>query len=302
MKTIAVVTVNFNTEKDTKDFVASLKHVKTSGFTLKTIIVDNGSKEPLNLTEKNEQTKLIRLDENTGFTGGYNRGIYEALRINADYVLIINNDTILDPLMIEELLKVYESRDRVGIVVPKIYFAKGHEFHKSRYTKEELGNVFWYAGGYFDWANIQSVHRGVDEVDKGQYDTTEETEFITGCCMLIKREVLENVGMFDERFFLYYEDGDLCMRIKHAGYKLYYAPKAVLQHVNASSSGGAGNSLQDYFITRNQMLFGLSYAPLKSKVALLRQSLRYLKNGRPMQKKAIRDYYQRNFGKGSFFG
>lgn len=301
MKTVAIVTVNFNTAEDTKDFLKSLEHVKTPGFHVQTIVVDNGSKEAFHLSEKKENVTVIRLDENTGFTGGYNRGIREALENNVDYVLAINNDTILDPHMIEELVKVYEIQEKAGIVVPKIYFAKGHEFHKDRYSKEELGKVFWYAGGYFDWANIQSVHRGVDEVDTGQYDSVEEVGFITGCCMLISREVLEKAGMFDERFFLYYEDGDLCMRVKNAGYKLYYAPKAVLQHVNASSSGGAGSSLQDYFITRNQMLFGMRYAPLKSKLALFRQSMRYLASGRPMQKKAIKDYYLGNFGKGSFF-
>jgi GT2 family glycosyltransferase len=301
MKTIAIVTVNFNTAYDTNMFLKSLDHVKTSGFNLFTIIVDNGSKEHFHLQENKDDVILIRIDDNTGFTGGYNRGIQEALQRNADYVLAINNDTILDPAMIEELLTVYETHDKVGIVVPKIYFAKGHEFHKDRYRQDELGKVFWYAGGYFDWANIQSVHRGVDEVDYGQYDKTEETGFITGCCMLIKREVLEKVGMFDEHFFLYYEDADLCCRVIRAGYKLYYAPKAILQHINASSSGGAGNILQDYFITRNQMLFGMRYAPLKSKFALLRQSIRLLSTGRPMQKKALQDYYKRNFGKGSFF-
>jgi GT2 family glycosyltransferase len=302
MKTVAIVTVNFNTAQDTHLFLKSLERVKIFGFQLLTIIVDNGSKEPFQLTEKKDNSILIRIDDNTGFTGGYNRGINEALQKKADYILAINNDTILDPSMIEELLAVYETHDNVGIVVPKIYFAKGHEFHKDRYNKDELGKVFWYAGGYFDWANIQSVHRGVDEVDHGQYDKTEETGFITGCCMLIKREVLEKVGMFDERYFLYYEDADLCCRVKDAGYKLYYAPKAVLQHVNASSSGGAGNILQDYFITRNQMLFGMSHAPFRSKFALLRQSMRLLNAGRPMQKKAIKDYYLQKFGKGSFFG
>jgi GT2 family glycosyltransferase len=300
MKHIAVVTVNYNTAEDTKNFLKSLENSKIPGFSLQTIIVDNGSKESLHLSKK-ENITVIRLDENTGFTGGYNRGIREALDEGADYILVINNDTILDQFMIEELLKVYDLHEDAGIIAPKIYFAKGHEFHKDRYTKEELGKVIWYAGGYVDWANIQSVHRGVDEVDHGQYNSTQETDFITGCCMLIKKEVFEKVGTFDERFFLYYEDGDLCQRVKRAGYKLYYAPKAILQHINASSSGGAGNSLQDYFITRNQMLFGMTYAPLKSKFALLRQSMRLFTSGRPMQKKAIKDYFAKKFGKGSFF-
>jgi GT2 family glycosyltransferase len=121
--------------------------------------------------------------------------------------------------------------------------------------------------------------------------------------MLIKREVLKKVGLFDERYFLYYEDADLNERIQRAGYDIYYAPKATLVHVNAASSGGAGNGnvLQDYFITRNKMLFGMTYAPMRTKIALLRESLRLLRSGRPYQRLAIKDYYLRKFNKGTFF-
>ena len=119
--------------------------------------------------------------------------------------------------------------------------------------------------------------------------------------MLFKREVLEKVGLFDEKYFLYYEDADLSERIKKAGYKIYYVPTAILYHMNASSSGGPGNNLHDYFLTRNQMLFGFSYAPLKSKIALVRQSIRFLFSGRPYQKLAIKDFYLGNFKEGSYF-
>jgi len=140
-------------------------------------------------------------------------------------------------------------------------------------------------------------------VDHGQYDTTEEISFATGCCMMFKGDVLKKVGLFDDQYFLYFEDADLSERVKKAGFKIYYAPKAVLYHVNASSSGGAGkgNQLQDYFITRNQMLFGMKYAPLRTKIALLRQSLRLLVNGREKQKQAIGDYYLGRLGKGTYF-
>ena len=121
--------------------------------------------------------------------------------------------------------------------------------------------------------------------------------------MMFPRDVLEKVGLFDERYFLYYEDADLNERIKRACYEIYYVPTAVLIHINAASSGGVGNGnvLQDYFITRNRMLFGMSYAPLRSKIALLRQSISLLRNGRPCQKQAIRDFYLRRFNKGTFF-
>jgi GT2 family glycosyltransferase len=303
MKKVVIVTLNFNTEKDTHELLKSLEKIHHANFEVETIIIDNGSTQPFELLphEKKERITLIRSHTNTGFAGGNNIGLKEALKRGADYILAINNDTIVHPDMIKNMLAVLESDSKIGVTVPKIYFAKGHEFHKTRYKPEELGKVFWYAGGYTDWNNVKSIHRGVDEVDKGQYEKTEPVTFATGCCLFFKREVLEKVGLFDERYFLYYEDADLNERIQRAGYKIYYVPTAQLVHVNAASSGGAGNPLQDYFITRNQMLFGMTYAPQRTRLALLRQSIRLLILGRPMQKRAIRDYYFRRFNKGTFF-
>lgn len=302
MKKVAVITVNYNTAQDTTTFLKSINTINKEDLILDVIVVDNGSKEIYALPSNvKDYVTLIRSDENTGFSGGYNIGMQEALERGADYIMIVNNDTIADEEMVLNLIKVLDSNSKIGMTVPKIYFAKGHEFHKDRYKKEELGKVFWYAGGYADWDNVTQIHRGVDEVDKGQYDKSEPVGFATGCCMMFKREVLEKVGLLDDRYFLYYEDADLNERIKRAGYEIYYVPQAVLVHVNAASSGGAGNVLQDYFITRNRMLFGMTYAPLKTKLALIRESLRLLRSGREFQKLAIKDFYQRRFNKGTFF-
>lgn len=303
MKKVVIVTVNFNTEEETRRFLYSLEGVKVSGFTLETIVIDNGSSTRFKLQDgvgKKYKPTIIRLDENTGFSGGYNTGMNEALVRGADYVLVVNNDTLMDPSMLVHMFYLLESDSKIGVASPKIYFAKGHEYHKLRYKKDELGKVFWFAGGYFDWDNVKSVHRGVDEVDHGQYDKSESIEFASGCCMLIRKEVIEKVGYFDDKLFLYYEDADLVMRIRNAGYDIFYVPKAVLRHINASSSGGSGNNLQDYFLTRNQMLFGMRYAPLRSKLALIKQSIRLLLRGRPEQRLAIKDFYLGKFGKGSF--
>jgi GT2 family glycosyltransferase len=303
MKKIAIITVNYNTSEDTIEMLHSLKHVKTPDIALTIIVVDNGSTESFKIPDslKSETITVIRSEDNTGFSGGNNIGIKAALKQDIDYVLLVNNDTLMDPDLVINLLKVMESKSDIGVTTPKIYFAKGHEFHKDRYTKEELGKVIWFAGGDTDWANVTSVHRGMDEVDHGQYDTVEKTDFATGCCMFIKRSVLEKVGLFDDRYFLYYEDADLTERIKRAGYKIYYVPTAILVHVNAASSGGAGNTIHDYFLTRNKMLFGMMYAPLRTKVALIRESLRLFFTGRPFQKLAIKDYYLHKFNKGTFF-
>lgn len=303
MKKIAVVTVTYNTEKDTKNLLLSLGRIEKNNFQPQIIIVDNGSKTRFQLEpqEKKDDITVIRNDENMGFAGGYNIGIREALARKADYILIINNDTKVYSDMLKKLLLILESDPKIGVTVPKIYFAKGHEFHKDRYKPEELGKVIWYAGGFTDWENVKSMHLGVDEVDRGQFDLTGPIGFATGCCMLFKSEVLEKVGLFDERYFLYYEDADLSERIKKAGFMIYYVPEAMLIHVNAASSGGPGNKLHDYFLTRNQMLFGFTYAPLRSKMALIRQSFRLLFTGRPYQKRAIRDFYLKKLGKGTFF-
>jgi GT2 family glycosyltransferase len=303
MKKIGVVTINYNSDNETHTLLESLKKVHDPEFALDIIVVDNGSTVPFVLTsqEKDDHIHLIRSDDNRGFSGGNNIGIKKALERGADYVLIINNDTIVDPQLVDNLLEVLERDEKIGVVVPKIYFAKGHEFHKDKYAKDELGKVLWYAGGSTDWDNVTSVHRGVDEVDHGQYDTEDEIDFATGCCMLFKRECFEKVGYFDDNYFLYYEDADLSERVKNAGYDIFYAPNAVLFHVNAASSGGAGNALQDYFLTRNRMIFGLKYAPLRTKLALIKESLRLLLHGRKNQKKGIKDFYLRKFGKGTYF-
>ncbi|MEK7570648.1 MAG: glycosyltransferase family 2 protein [Patescibacteria group bacterium] len=302
MKKIAIVTVNYNTADETKKLLVSLEKIKKDTISLEVIVVDNGSKERLVLDPKDfsYQLQLLYSEENTGFTGGYNRGIRQALVDGAEYLLLINNDTIVDPLVLTKLLEPFETDKKIGITVPKIYFARGHEFHKGRYTEKDLGRVFWYAGGAMDWDHVMSRHRGVDEVDHGQYDVTEQTGFATGCCLLVKREVFKKAGLFADNYFLYFEDADFTQRVKQLDYDILYVPAAIIWHSNAGSSG-SGGELHDYFLTRNRMLFGMKYAPLRTKIALVRESIRLLNQGRPFQKKGIQDFYLRKFGKGSFF-
>ncbi|MDP3726851.1 MAG: glycosyltransferase family 2 protein, partial [bacterium] len=223
MRSIAIVILSFNGEKDTLECLKSIKNLKTDGFELLTIVVDNGSDKKFSIYNSqfsNTKLKVIRNEENLGFSGGNNVGISYALKKNADYICILNNDTIVDKDLIEEFLKLAQSNEEIGIVVSKIYFAKGFEFHKNRYKEEERGHVIWYAGGVMDWGNVIGVHRGVDEVDHGQYEKVQETDFASGCCMFVKREVFERVGMLDKKYFLYYEDNDLSQRAKQVGFRI----------------------------------------------------------------------------------
>jgi GT2 family glycosyltransferase len=302
MKKITAITVNYARDESVHKLIESLEKSTIEGFTLDVIVVDNAPVKPFErLKDYKLKVTVIRPGQNCGFSGGNNIGIKTALKNGADYLLLVNDDTTVLPDMVKNLKKVLESDDNIGVASPKIYFAKGHEFHKKRYASDQLGRVFWFAGGHTDWKHAKSVHRGVDEVDNGQYEKTEEIDFATGCCMMIKKEVLEKTGLFDEKYFLYYEDDDLCQRIKKSGYKIYYVPSAAMYHENASSSGGAGNVLHDYFLTRNQMIFGMKYAPIRTKIALLKQSLILIATGREYQKKGILDFYLGRYGKGTFF-
>ena len=301
MKKVILITINFHSEEETHGCLDSLKNIDISGLQFEIIVVDNGSikKFILSQDEQKRKIQIIRNDNNLGFSGGNNVGILKALSEHPDYLVLLNNDTYVDKEFLQELIKTAESNGKIGLVSPKIYFAKGSEYHKDRYQTNDLGHVFWYAGGKTDWQNVGSVHRGMDEVDNGQYNNEEEVQFATGCCMLLSMRVLEKIKGFDEKYFLYFEDADLNERVKKAGYIIFYAPKSIVWHINAASSG-VGSKLHDYFLTRNRLLFGFTYAPLRTKFALFRESIRLLFTGREWQKIGIQDYYTKRFGKGRY--
>lgn len=248
------------------------------------------------------QHKMFIVDNSThnkGYSGGNNVGIKKALEWGADAVLLLNDDTKIDKLAIKHLSSALFASPGIGIVVPKIYFYPNYEYHKDRYSDSERGKVIWYAGGVIDWKNVYGKHIGVDEVDHGQYDQAKETEFASGCSMLAKREVFEQAGLFDERYFLYLEDMDLSVRAKKAGFNILYEPKAVVWHKNAQSSG-VGEGLHDYFFTRNRLLFGAAHTSLRTKFALVRESMRILFKGNNWKRCGVLDFYFGRFGKGSW--
>jgi hypothetical protein len=300
MPQIAIVILHFNNQKLTEDCLSSIKNLAVKNYQLETIVVNNNPQEKLDsLKKKFSQNEFIFGGKNLGFTGGNNLGIKKALKNGADFIFLLNNDTFLDQNLILELLKVFRQEKNAGILAPKIYFAPGHEFHRHKYLKKDQGKVFWYAGGLFDWQNIIASHRGVDEVDHGQYDQLISTDFASGCGVLIKKEVFEKIGFFDDRYFLYLEDVDFCQRAKTAGFKILYIPQAKLWHLNAGSSA-VGGTLHDYYLIRNRLLFGFKYAFCRTKIALFKESLRLLFSGRDWQKRGVLDFYFRRFGQGSF--
>ena len=157
--------------------------------------------------------------------------------------------------------------------------------------------TIWFAGGHLDKNNVLGTHIGVDQQDVGQYQNNKQVDFITGAGMMVRAEVFNQVGLFDERYFLYLEDVDLCFRAKIKGIKVTYIPNAVMYHKNAQSTG-LGSSLQDYFLTRNRMVFAHKFLSLRTQFALLREVL--INIGNPIRRQAFFDFLLNNLGKGSY--
>lgn len=293
---IGIVIVNWNGKDDTVVLLDSLKKMKKGPAEVEVIVVDNGSTNDsvAVISAKYPWVRVIPTGHNLGFTGGNNVGIEYAYSHGADYIWLLNNDTVAHENALD--VSPFEDPD-VGIVGSKIYFAAGHEYHKERYAKNERGKVFWYAGGVVDWDNVYASHRGVDEVDTGQYDRREETPFVTGCSLMIRRSVIERIGYLDDRFYLYLEDLDYCLRAKKAGNKLVYNPASIIWHVNAGSSGGAGNPLHEYYLTRNRLLIGMQYASVRTKFAIIREAVKFLVSGSRIKRRAVADAFFGKWGK-----
>ena len=297
---IAFITVNFKGDTDTLSLVKDIRdNLLPSGTSVTHYIVDNGQSKDLEEKLKTYKDAVyIKSPNNLGFAAGNNLGLKKALADKSDILVMINDDTIAPKDLVRNILNSPIKEAGVGLVGGLIYFAKGYEFEKG-YKESDKGNVIWYAGGQYDWDNIYASHIGVNEVDRGQYKDIKPTDFVTGCLFITKADVLRKTGLFNEKYCLYFEDSDLCLRIKKKGLMVMFDPGIKLWHKVAQSSG-IGSPLNDYFLTRNRILFGMTYARLRTKIALMRESFRKLFTGTPAQKLAVYDYLTGNLGKGSF--
>ncbi|MFA5024884.1 MAG: glycosyltransferase family 2 protein [Candidatus Shapirobacteria bacterium] len=303
-KKIALIILNWKQPQLTIDTVDSILKTNTNGFTYEILIVDNGSPDDSvaqfkRIYGKNKSITILETGDNLGYAGGNNYGLRFALKSNFDYFLIANNDILVAPDFLQKLFDSSQQYPK-AILTPKIYFAPGFEFHKDRYSKKEIGKVIWAVGSQIDWNNIYGSNIGIDEVDHGQYDIHHpKIDFISGCCFLISREIVNKIGIFDERYYLYMEDSDLTTRALKSGFELRLVPKSIIWHCNSGSSK-PGSALQDYFITRNRLIFGYRYASFRTKFALFRESLKFIVSGSTWRKQGVIDFYLSRFGKGSW--
>lgn len=240
---VGVVILNWKRPQDTLACLGSLE--KLDYAEVEVAVVDNGADMAgrQQIRERFPQVHLIVNQRNLGFAAGCNVGIEFLLDQGVDYVLLLNDDTEVAPDMLSQLMWVGERNPDVGVLGPKIYY------HRAP------GNVIWSAGGTVN-AFGETGHRGVDEPDSasGQAVECEDVDYVTGCAILVKRQVIETVGMLDPRFFAYFEETEWCARARRAGFRVVYVPGAQMWH-KLEPTDRPSSRLYIYLSTRNRLLY-----------------------------------------------
>jgi GT2 family glycosyltransferase len=282
-KKLAIILVNWNSYALTDDTLQSL--YKTSYKDYDIICVDNASTDDSLSQLKTNHADIILLtcDQNTGFTGGNNKGMQYALAHGYVYTLLLNNDVAVESDFLEPLMQALDANENLGAVQPLIYF------HHDR-------TLIWNAGSsYNKWLGVtktigynkkdaQHTYRNQNQGDTKATQPIQNIAWITGCAFMVKNEVLKKVGLLYEPFFIYYEDVDLSFRIKNAGYDLGYAPASVIYHIAGMSHKSSKKTAEGYISPKVHYLNARNHIWLLKKytnllhapTVILYQSIYYL--------------------------
>lgn len=236
---VYVVMLTYNRCEDTLRALGSLARMEYPNYRL--LVVDNHSSDQTveQVRSRFPLVEVIVNPANFGFAAGINVGIKRALNEGADLVLVINNDVIVAPSMLMRLVEAMAPD--VGIAAPLIYYLdEPKRIWSSGFSRHPL------------LLEMRDGARG--ELDQGQWQDSFDVDYLLGCAMLLSREALETVGLFDERYFFYYEDLDLCLRMQRRGYRLITVPKAKMWHKGAASAG-ISSAFRAYHMARSSVIF-----------------------------------------------
>jgi GT2 family glycosyltransferase len=259
---VIIIILNTNRRDDT---LAALASLAASDYPhQRTIVLDNasidGSVEAIHLSYP--KVEVIELEQNLGYAGNNNVGIQAALSRGAEWVFILNEDTVVAPICLTRLVEVGESDSRIGIVGPMVYH-------------HDEPDVIQSAGGRMD-RQWRAWHLAQNEVDQGQFSLPHSVEWISGCAIMVRRSVIEQVGGLDERFFYYWEETEWCLRARGHGWMILHVPKAKLWHKGVQRNYRPEPNVT-YYNTRNRFLMLSKHkAPLRAWLVLWGQTLRTL--------------------------
>ena len=296
METPLLYTVILNTNRK-DDTLACLESLTNNTYPNHRIIVlDNASTDgsPEAIADAYPQIEMIPLRENKGYAGNNNVGIAAAVDRGADWIFVLNEDTTLAPDCLEALLSYAAGDPQCGIVGPLVY-----HFDEPEVIQSAGGSLgpFW-----------QSKHEGQNEPDRGQYHAPRRVEWVSGCAIMVRREVIEQVGMLDERFFYYWEETEWCLRTRRGGWQIIHVPSARLWHKGVQRNYKPGPNVT-YYNTRNRLLMMAKHsAPLKVRAAAgweilrtliswtIKPQWRHMDGHRRAMAAGLRDYLFRKWG------
>ncbi len=241
---VTIIVLNWNGLADTLACLESLAGLEPDYPAYDVLVVDNGStdRSPAIIRERFPAVTVVENGANLGYAGGNNVGLYRVLRQGSDYALLLNNDTEVAPDFLRRLVEVTESDPQIGIAGPTIYYY-------------DAPDRIWSAGGHIDWRRGRTAMVALDEWDIGQFGTQpRRVDFVTGCALLVKRAVLERIGVLDERFFTYFEETEWCVRARRAGFEIVHVPTARIWH-KIPLDARDRSPLVHYYMTRNRLLF-----------------------------------------------
>lgn len=241
---VFAIVVNYNGVKDTLVCLESLQEITYSNFQV--LVVDNASSDGSvqSIKERFPDVEILETGSNLGYGGGNNRGIEHALERDAQFVLILNNDMVFEPTMVDALVATALESPTTGMVCGKVYYF-------------DHPDIIWSAGSQIDMKTGGPHLIGNGEADNGTHDQVRQVDMIDGCLILVTRQLCDKVGLIDTTYFAYYEDADWAIRSTRAGFKITYTPEARAWHkVSASGTvNGERSPFQLYYHMRNHLLF-----------------------------------------------
>lgn len=256
MKKIYVVMLTCNRKEETLRCLSGLSRVQVKDYKLETILVDNASQDGTTeeIKKRFSKVRLILNKQNRGFAAAVNQGLKLALKDNkTEFALLLNNDTFLNKIFVEKLTKTAKRENTIGIVAPAL---KHYQGEKLLYGME----------GHLDLNKGKTWHRNIRNIKSSKIINA---DFVSGCCFLVKREILEKVGLLDEKYYLYLEDVDYCLRARKAGFKVVLDPKTVIGHKVSGSLKNPLSKLPHSF--KSNIVLILKWTPFLYKpLAILR--------------------------------
>ena len=240
---VSIILLTWNQLQLTTECLDSLDEMNYPQDRLQIVVCDNGSRDdtPAIIRARYPHVVMIENGDNIGFAAGNNPGVRYALQGPSDYIMLLNNDTVVAPDMLTRLIEVAERDPQIGIVTPKIYY----------FSEPQR---IWCAGAAINWRDGDTYRLQAESLDTGQPEANHAVGFASGCAMCVRRSLVDQQGLLDERFFIYYEETEWCVRLLSDQWSCLYVPSSKVWH-KISSAMQAGSPRSAYYMTRNRLLF-----------------------------------------------